>query len=93
MKNVKEEKITSFEGLENLRVKHFQNLYKAQAGSNLVEIIQVAQLFPRFADVDENADLMDEVTMEELKEVIYSFQKGKSPSPDRWSIEFYLGFF
>ena len=31
--------------------------------------------------------------MEELKEVIHSFQKNKSPGPDGWTIEFYMGFF
>ena len=31
--------------------------------------------------------------MEELKEVIHSFQKDKIPRPDGWTIEFYLGFF
>lgn len=53
----------------------------------------MAQLFPWFFDAEENVELMDEVTMEELKEVIHSFQKDKSPRPDGWSIEFYLGFF
>lgn len=31
--------------------------------------------------------------MEELKEILYSFQKDKSPGPNDWPIEFYLGFF
>ena len=31
--------------------------------------------------------------MEELKETLHSFQKDKSPGPDGWPIEFYLGFF
>ena len=93
MKNAKEEMITSFEGLANLGVKHFQNLYKAQAGSTLAEIIQVAQLFPRHVDAEENAELMDEVSVEELKEVLHSFQNDKSLGLDDWSIEFYLGFF
>ena len=33
------------------------------------------------------------VTEKELLEVIHSFQKGKSPRPNGWPIEFYLGFF
>ena len=73
LKNEVEERITSFKGFANLGVKHFQNLFKAQAGSTLVEIIQTTQLFPRFANVEENENLMEEVSMEELKEVIHSF--------------------
>ena len=37
--------------------------------------------------------LMGEVSMEELSRVLQSFQKDKSPGPDGWPIEFFLGFF
>ena len=33
---------------------------------------------------------MEEVTEEELKCVLQSFQKDKSPGPDGWMIEFFL---
>jgi hypothetical protein len=36
---------------------------------------------------------MEEVSEKELLEVLQSFQKGKSPGPDGWPIEFYLGFY
>jgi hypothetical protein len=36
---------------------------------------------------------MEEVTEEELKEVIHSFQKDKSPGPDGWSMDFFMGIF
>ena len=50
-------------------------------------------MFPRFVEEDDNENLMEEVSMEELKEVIHSFQHDKSPGPDGWTIEFYSGFF
>ena len=50
-------------------------------------------MFPRFVEEDDNENLMEEVSMEELKEVIHSFQHDKSLGPDGWTIEFYLGFF
>lgn len=93
MKDEADEKVSSFEGLEKLGVEHFQTLYKAQAGSTLEEIIQLEQHFPQFAKVEENYELMGEVLIEELKEILHSFQKDKSPGPDGWPIEFYLGFF
>ena len=37
--------------------------------------------------------LMVEVQEKELLEFIHSFQKDKSPGPDGWMIEFYLGCF
>jgi hypothetical protein len=37
----------------------------------------MALLFPHFVEEEENADLMEEVSEEELKEVLHSFQKDK----------------
>ena len=59
----------------------------------MAEIIQITQIFPRFAEEDDNENIMEEVSMEELKEVIHSFQHEKSPGTNGWTIEFYLGFF
>ena len=42
---------------------------------------------------DDNLSLMEEVTKGELKEVLHSFQKDKSPGPDGWTIEFFLELF
>jgi hypothetical protein len=36
---------------------------------------------------------MEEVSQEELKESLHSFQKYKSTGPDRWTIEFFLGLY
>ena len=35
-------------------------------------------------------ELMEEVSEEELKATLLSFQKDKSPYPDRWTVEFFL---
>ena len=40
-----------------------------------------------------NKFLKEEVTEEALEKIIYSFQKGKSPRPDGFTIEFFQGFF
>ena len=53
----------------------------------------MAQYFPRFTNEEDNRMLMEKVTLEELKDVMNSFQKDKSPGPDGWTIEFFLGFF
>lgn len=41
-------------------------------------------MFPRFVEDEGNRFLMREVSEEELKEVLNSFQKDKSPGPDGW---------
>ena len=52
--------------------------------------MQVAQVFPRFVGEEENNSLLEEVSEEELKVALQSFQKDKSPGPDGWTIEFFI---
>jgi hypothetical protein len=87
------EVVNTFEGLVAMGIEHFRDLFKVQEGSSIAEIVQVARLFPRFVEEEDNQSLMAVVTEKELLEVIHSFQKGKIPGPDGWPIEFYLGFF
>jgi len=74
-------------------VRHVGELFKEQPGVSIAEVIRVAQLFPRFVGEDDNRMLMGEVSEMELSVVLHSFQKDKSPGPDGWPIEFFLGFF
>jgi hypothetical protein len=45
--------VNSFEGLSTLGISHFKDLFKAQEGSSIAEIVNVARLFPRFVEEDE----------------------------------------
>ena len=83
----------SFEDKASCGVRHFQYLFKAPQQASIAEVIRTALLFPRFVDEGGNRDLMKEVSEEELKEVLGSFQKDKSPGPDGWTIEFFLDLF
>ena len=40
-----------------------------------------------------NKNMTEDVMGEELEKIIYFFQKSKSPSPNRFTIEFYQGFY
>lgn len=50
-------------------------------------------LFPRFFYELSNERLKVPVSKEELKEVLHGVKWDKSPGPDDWMVEFYLGFF
>jgi len=82
-----------FNDLSNLGTNHFNALFKAREETSIAEIIKVAQLFPRFVEEEEVGSLTTPITEKELLEVLHTFQKGKSPGPDGWPIEFYLGCF
>ena len=77
---------TSFEDKARCGVAHFENLFKAPNHASIAEVIRMAQMFPRFVDEEGNRFLMRETSEEELKAVLQSFQKDKSPGPDGWTI-------
>eukprot|EP00253_Pinus_taeda_P030670 PITA_30670 len=83
----------NFNKLAHLGTTHFRNLYKSPRESNLLDIINVANHFPRFVEEDDVEALIEPVTAEELEGVLKWFKKDKSPGPDGWTIEFYLAFF
>jgi hypothetical protein len=68
-------------------------LFKSDPRVSIAEIGTLALFFPSFVNEENNRDLMDEVTEDELKEIFFSFQKEKSPGPDGWTIEFFQCFF
>lgn len=82
-----------FDEKARIGVEHFQNLFKAPPQATIAKVISIAQLFPRFVEEEDNRMLMEEVTEDELLEVMRSFQKDKSPGADGWTIEFFLGLF
>ena len=57
----------TFEDMAAIGVEHFQQLFQASKGSQLVEIMCIAQVFPPFVGEEDNLSLMEEVTEEELK--------------------------
>jgi hypothetical protein len=83
----------TFEGMAKIGKKFFQDLYKAENKATIEEVIRMVQYFPGFTSEEDNRMLMEKVTIEELKDVMKRFQKDKSPRPDGWTIEFFLGFF
>jgi len=70
-------------------VSHFQNLYKEPKRDNLTNIIKLATYFPRFVSEESNDLLLEEVSKEELKFGMASFQKDNISSRDGWTMEFF----
>ena len=44
----------TFEGMANTAVEHFKKLYKAPAQATLVEVIRIAQIFPKLVEEEDN---------------------------------------
>jgi hypothetical protein len=84
---------TSFEDLARIGKDHFERIYKDDNKVNIVDIIHMTYFFLSFVLEEDNGILMEEVSKAELKDVLHRFQKDKSPSPDGWLVEFFLGFY
>jgi len=55
--------------------------------------VQIKLFYLHFVEEVDNKGLMAEVIEEELKEVFHCFQKDKSPDPDGWSMDFFMGLY
>ena len=47
-------------------------------------------MFPGSTSDEDNLELMEEVSEEEVKATLLSFQKDKIPEPDGWTVELFL---
>ena len=83
----------TFEEKTKVVVDQFQELFKEPAGCPIGEMLEVLDLFPRAIIEEMNGELTKDIVEEEIKQVLHSFQKGKSPGPDGFMLEFFLGFY
>ena len=81
--------VYSFKEKAKSRGRFFTNLFSELEGCNIQEILKILILFPRLINEQMNNSLKEEVSEEELEKIVYSFQKGKSPDPDGFTIEFF----
>ena len=51
----------------------FENLFNADQQSTIVEVIQTSLFFPERISEEDNEDLMEEVSEDELKKPLHSF--------------------
>jgi hypothetical protein len=93
LKDSEGRKVSSFDGMARIGKEYFHSLFKADQRASMADIVRMALYFPRFVGEDENKSLFEEVTEDELKEVLHSFQKVKIPGPDGWTIEFFIGLY
>ena len=74
-------------------VNHFHKRFTEPPGCPISEILEVLNLFPRLITEEIKQDLLEEVIEEEFNKIIHSFQRGKSPGPDGFTLDFFLGFY
>ena len=84
--------VDGFEGICSTRIQHFQDLFKAKDNIDVVEIVKIASFFPTKVSNEDNRMLMEEVSLNELKDLMGQF-KYKNLGPDGLPIKFYSSLF
>jgi hypothetical protein len=82
-----------FEEKEEATRIYFSSLFKESVCCPIEELLEVLKLFTNVLSVDMNELLEDEVKKNELELTLFSMKKGKIPSPNNFSMEFYIRFY
>ena len=93
LKNEEDVWVDKAEQLKELGVKHFSKIFKDDGKTNIGDQLEVIQLFASIVSRDEADVFTSEVTLEEVEGALRTFKRDKIPSPNGWSVEFFLCFF
>ena len=85
--------VRSFEDKVEAGMDFFQNIFKEPEGCPIQEILEVLGFYPRMITKEMNEELTKEISEEEIRHTLHTFQKGKSPRPDGFTLELFLGFY
>jgi mannosylglycoprotein endo-beta-mannosidase len=85
--------VASQNGLQNKSLGYFQSLFKSQKNLTISNQLTVIRAYPRIFSKEEGQKIVDPVTLPELLSTLKGFTVSKSPGPDGWTVEFFLGFF
>jgi len=93
LKDSEGRKVSSSDWMAHVGKEYFHSLFKANQRASMANIVRMALYFPKFVGEDENISLLEEVTEDELKEVLHNFQKDKILGLDDWTIELFTGLY
>ena len=78
--------VYSFKEKAEARERFFKKIFTEPEGCNIQEILKFLSMLLRLISEEMNNSMSEEVREEELEKIVYSFQKGKSLSPDGFTI-------
>ena len=73
LKNSNNEMCSSSEYLARINKSHFETLFKAENQETIAKVIQISQFFPNQISEEDNMELMEDISEDELKETLHSF--------------------
>ena len=81
------------DGLKNLGIKHFSQIFKDDNQTSILAQLKVIMLFPSILFDEEDECFTEEVSIGDIEGDLKYFKKDKSPRPNGWPMEFFLDFF
>lgn len=72
-------------------IEHFGKVFSDPGHSRIYEQLKIIQLFPGLFSTDDSNLIGRPVTVDEVESILKLCAKEKSPGPDGWQVEFYLG--
>jgi hypothetical protein len=88
-----DETVRGQEAIKAEAVSYFEQMYKVDRIPTLPEQVSTASLYPKLVTDAEASELFKQVTLSELKDILFHFKKERSPGPDGWTTEFFCHFF
>ena len=73
LQSLEGKKFHGFKNLAELEVYHFSNIYKKPERVTIVGIVKVCSFYPKLISLEDNETMFEEVSLDELLEVRYSF--------------------
>ena len=89
LKNSNNEVCSSFEDLVEISKSHFEMLFKVENQARIVEVIQISQFFPGQISKEDNMELQEEISEDELKEIMHTSRRIKSLVQMNGSLNFF----
>jgi hypothetical protein len=91
--NTNGQTVSDHNSIKEAVVNYFKDCYKEQTVLNLTDQCQILEYYPQIFTEEEAKSLVQQVTLEEVKEVLFLFQKEKSSGLDGCTIELFISFF
>jgi len=78
--------------IAEVAVNHFRDIFTDPKETRIADQLRTIQLYPRVFNDEDCRSLGRPVTLQEIEKILKVCAKEKSPGPDGWTVEFYLGF-
>lgn len=84
--------VSRFDNLASVGVQHFSRIFREDIEASTAQMMRIIALYPSYVSEEHNQNLMEAITLEELRGTVKSLQKEKSPGPGGWPAEFFSFF-